>query len=157
MRGVVAFDTFFAKAQRRCLIEDCRGSAAVLTGRLYELAREKKMKVRVSRDPLTPEKIDGLFFPQSRTAFVVSRGEATDLPHRSVSMRRFVETSKMHGLRGDLNFAERMRRTMLEGGVEMLEEVRRIHFEVEKIYTGAMDFGAKERFTEAFCTSLFQK
>ena len=157
MRGVVAFDTFFAKAQRRCLIEDCRGSAAVLTGRLYELAREKKMKVRVSRDPLTPEKIDGLFFPQTRTAFVVSRGETTDLPHRSVSMRRFVETGKMHSLRGDFNFAERMRRTMLEGAVDMLEEVRRIHFEVEKIYTGAMDFGAKERFTESFCTSLFQK
>ena len=44
---------------------------------------------------------------------------------------------------------------MLKGALEQLEEVRKTHFSVENIYIRAMDFEAKERFTEAFCKSLF--
>ncbi len=156
MRGVVAFDTFFAMAEKRYLIEDCRGSAAILTDALYRIAEKKRLSARVSRDPILPEKIDGLYFPEAGLAFVVSRGGGSALPHRRVGMRRFVETGAMHGIRGKLNFSERMRRAMLEGAVEMLGEVREAHFKVEEIYIRAMDFGAKETFTKAFCELLFQ-
>ena len=155
MSGVVAFDTCFASAKKRYQVEDCRGSAAVFLEAIYELAKEKKLSVRVSRDPILSEKIDGLYFPKEKTAFAVARGEKIGVSHRRVSLRRFVKTEEMHDLRGDLNFAERMRRAMLEGAVEMLGKVRDAHFAVEEIYVRAMDFGAKENFTKAFCQKLF--
>ncbi len=157
MRGIVAFDTYAAMAEKRCVVEDCRGSAAILMETIYELAKEKQLAIRVSHDPLIPEKLDGIFLKDAKLAILVSGEGEIKGEHRRVSMRRFVETGAMHDVRGELNFAERMRRAMLEGAVEMLEEVRNIHFRVEDIYIKAMDFGAKETFTKAFCESLFGK
>ena len=124
---------------------------------LYRIAVKKKLAVRVSHDPIQTEKIDGLYLSEEKVAFVISRGEKIEFPCRNVSTRRFVETEKMHDIRGEVTFAERMRRAMLEGAVEMLGEVRNIHFEIEDIYIKAMDFKAKENFTEAFRKSLFGK
>ncbi|MBO4308795.1 MAG: hypothetical protein J5885_03095 [Clostridia bacterium] len=155
MCGAVTLDTFFAASEKRYCVEDCRGSAWALMGALYRIAAKKKLKIRVSYDPVLPEKIDGLFLSDAKICFAVSHGEKIPLPHRVLSTRRFVETGEMHDIRGELNFAERMRRAMLEGALEQLEEVRKIHFSVEDIYIRAMDFEAKERFTEAFCKSLF--
>lgn len=157
MSGVVAFDTYFALAEKRYLVEDCRGSAWAMMGELYRIAIKKKLAVRVSHDPIQTEKIDGLYLSEEKMAFVISRGEKIGFPCRSVSTRRFVETENMHDVRGEVNFAERMRRAMLEGALEQLEEVKTVHFAIEDIYIKTMDFEAKENFTKAFCKSLFGK
>ena len=157
MQGAVAFDTYFALAKTRWMVADCRGSADLLLRDLRDLAAEKQLKMRISFDPLLPEKSDGLFLPEVGAAFVVERGSGSELPHRRVEMRRFVETGTMRAVRGEVNFAERMRRAMLEGALNTLREVRRAHFAVEEIYIRAMDFGAKEQFTASFCHSVFGK
>lgn len=155
MRGRVTFDTYFAQAEKICLITDCRGSGPILLRELYRLAAEKRMEVRVSRDPLLPERIDALFFPACRTAFAVGGSEECLYPHRTVSMRRFVDTAGMRSVKGSVNYAERVRRAMLTGAVEELDRAADIHFRIEAIYESAMDFPAKEEFTKAFCLRLF--
>lgn len=155
MRGRVTFDTYFAQAEKICLLSDCRGSGAVLMRELYRLAAEKRMEVRVSRDPLLPERIDALFFPSCRTVFAVGGAEECLYPHRTVSMRRFVDTAGMRSVKGAVNYAERIRRAMLTGAVEELERAADIHFRIEEIYESAMDFPAKEEFTKVFCQRLF--
>ena len=54
-----------------------------------------------------------------------------------------------------MNYAERMRRAMLDGAIESMEQVREYHFLIEEIYVSAMDFAAKESFTKSFCERLF--
>ncbi len=156
MRGEVGFDTYFAKAKKIVLISDCHGSAAVLMEALGRLISQKKLAVRISHDPICSEKIDGLFLLKSGLSFAVCKEEECAYPHKTVSMRRFVTTSKMKPIRDELNYAKRVRRAMLDGAIESLEEVRNVHFLIENIYSSAMNFTAKETFTQIFCRELFQ-
>ena len=155
MRGAIGFDTYFAQASKIFLLEDCRGSAARMMEALYRRAAEKGLPVRVSRDPIIPEKLDGLFLRGCGYAFAVCPPEECSYPFRKISMRRFVDTGGMRSVRGMVNFAERMRRAMLTGAIDELDEARRIHFQIEQIYIDAMDFPAKEAFTRDFCKKLF--
>ena len=154
MRGEVGFDTYFAMAKHILRIEDCKGSAAYLMEALGEEAVRKGLKVRLSHDPILPDRLDGLFLCQSGVAFVVCPAEECSYPHRQVRMRRFVDVGGMKKIREDVNYAERVKRALLGGALDALEQVRRIHFEVEEIYATAMDFPAKEAFTKEFCASL---
>lgn len=155
MRGRVVFDTFFAQAEKICLIEDCHGSAYLLMREIYRQAAEKRLAVRVSRNPILPERTDALFFADSGVVFAVLPEETCRFPHRSVSMRRFVDTGGMRRVRESVNYAERVRRVMLTGAVEELERAANLHFRIEAIYERAMDFSAKEAYTAAFCRRLF--
>lgn len=155
MRGAVTLDTYYAAAKTAYYVEDCRGSAAVFLGALYEIAKRKNLPVRVSYDPLLPDRIDGLLLKSTGVAFLAFEGGKGE-KHRKISMRRFVETGEMHAGRKEINFAEQMRRSMLRGAVECLSRVSEAHFAIEEIYIRAMDFGAKETFTRSFCASLFK-
>lgn len=156
MRGRVIFDTYFAQAEHIILIEDCHGSAYVLMRELYRLASEKRLAVRVSRDPILPENTDALFFPMPGTVFAVLPEEACRYPHRTVSMRRFVDTGAMRRVRVPLGYAIRVRRVMLTGAVGELERAAELHFRIESVYERAMDFAAKEAYTAAFCRRILE-
>lgn len=155
MRGRVMFDTFLAQADRIVRIEDCHGCAYLLMREIYRLAAEKQLPVRVSRDPILPERTDALFLPDSGIAFAVLSAELCSYPHRTISVRRFVDTRAMRRVREPLGYAERVRRVMLDGAVAELERAAGLHFRIEAIYERAMDFGAKEAYTRDFCTQLF--
>ena len=155
MHGEVIFDTYFASAEKSVLLEDCYGSAEIFLAALGELAVKKKLQIRVSHDPVFPERLDGIFFTESRRAFVTVPRSLEAGAGRRVSLRRFVEVSSMKPIRGELLFTERMRKALREGALEALREVRTVHFQLEECYISAMDFQAKESFTKKFCDSLF--
>ena len=122
---------------------------------LREAAYHAKLSVLISRDPIEPDKIDGLFLTDSGIVFAVGTSRDCTYPHKRLDMRRFVSVSAMKPIREELNFTERMRRAMRDGAVEALAKVRDIHFRLEDIYVAAMDFEAKENFTRAFCMEHF--
>lgn len=155
MYGRISFDTYLSMADRILLVEDCRGSAQYLMQALGECAVTKNLSIRVSHDPICPDKLDGLFLCESGVAIVVLGHEACAYPHKRISMRRFVDTAQLHKIRIPLNYASRMRRAMLNGAIERLEEVRRLHFRIEEIYVSSMDFKKKEIYTKSFCNQLF--
>ncbi len=155
MGGVVRFDTFVSGAKQLYLIEDCKGSSEYLMGELYRLASEKQLCVQVSRDPVLPEVIDGLFCVDSGTSFVVWDGEPPEIPHHRISMRRFLKNAELRSVRETVNFDTRMLDALLDETMAQMQNVRQAHFELEKIYASAMDFSEKETFTKNFCIRLF--
>ena len=155
MRGVLGFDTYLAQAKKRYLIEDCKGCGELLLMELYRLASEKRLRVRVSRDPILPELIDGLFLVGSEIAFVLNSWEEIPYPYHRISTRRFVKISNMGAVRESVRFDVRMCQAMLDGVLEQMEEIRQAHFALEDVYSQAMDFERKEEFTKKFCNSLF--
>lgn len=157
MKGRVGFDTYFSQAKRILRIEDCRGAGQYLMAAFGSLAPEKHWRIRISHDPILPDRPDGIFLCDSGTALVLCPEEECLFPHKPIRMRRFVETARMHALREDLNHAERMKRAMLAGALTSLEEVKTVHFQLESLYMDAMDFSAKEAFTKDFCDMLFSK
>ena len=155
MSGRVRFDTYAARARQLYLIADCRGIGGYLLRELYRLAMEKRLRVRVSRDPILPDVIDGLFLTESGVAFVVGDEETCRYPHHLISMRRFLRVSEMQSIRKSVNFDRQLMDAMLGEALEQMQQVRRAHFELEQIYSEAMDFEAKENFTKKFCIRLF--
>ena len=155
MRGRVGFDTYLAESESLFLIKDCRGAAQYLMAELLRIASEKQTEIRVSRDPVLPHRVDGIFFRKEKLAFVIEGEDAIAYPHRKISTRRFVDTKGFVAVRGEYNYAHRLSDALLDGSVEALAEARRHHFALEEIYAEAMDFQAKEIFTKSFCSALF--
>ena len=155
MGGRIGFDTYFARAKRIYLVEDCRGCAQYFMRILYHMAERKRLRIRVSYDPVLPDRIDGIFLCESGIAIVVGKAEECAYPHKPVGTRRFVNISSMKKIKAPLVHAEQMCRAMLGGAVDALERVRAAHFRAEEIYGSAMDFEKKEAFTKKFCEELF--
>ena len=155
MRGEVGLDTYFYEAEEIYLVADCHGAAQYLMMELGKLATQKRLAVRVSHDPVEADKIDGLFFMQSGVAIVVCPDEECDYPHYCISMRRFVNTASMRSVRQELRSIDRISRALRAEALDALEKVRQVHFQLEDIYSTAMDFSAKEDFTKDFCQKLF--
>lgn len=155
MRGEVGFDTYFAQAERIVLIEDCHGSAQYLMHDLGQLALERRLRIRLSHDPISPDRLDAIHLCGSGVTFAVCSPELCEYPFKCVHMRRFVDVTGLRAVRGELLLAERMSRAMLDGAVESLAAVRDVHFRIEALYIDAMDFAAKENFTKIFCERLF--
>ena len=155
MRGEVGFDTYFAQASSIVLIEDCRGSAQYLMHDIGQIALERRLHIRLSHDPVCPDRIDAILLCGSGLCFAVASPTLCAYPFKCVHMRRFVNTAGLKAVRGELLFAERMSRAMLDGATEALRAVRELHFQLEALYIDAMDFAAKENFTKIFCQRLF--
>ena len=155
MRGEVIFDTYFANAEQCWLIQDCYGAGQVFLAAIGEAAVKHNWRIRVSHDPVYPDRLDGIFLEESRSAFVI-KPEKIEYPHaKTLSMRRFVKVCAMRPIRGRYRFANRLRQALREGALDALREVRELHFALEELYIGAMDFDAKENFTKNFCRRLF--
>lgn len=155
MQGRIGFDTYFAKAKRVLLIEDCHGVAAHLMSFLLELCAQRQLAIRISRDPIMPNRIDGLFLTEAGLAFAVFPKRLCSYPHRALMLRRFLDARGLRRARGQILYAERMMRALLDGALEEMERVKDIHFRIEEVYSDAMDFERKEEFTRSFCQRLF--
>ena len=155
MQGEVGFDTYFARASRIVLLEDCHGRAQYLLGEIGRLAVERRLRIRLSHDPVVPDRIDAILLCGSGLCIATIPTDLCTYPFKCVPMRRFVDTKEMKAVRGEARFAERMIRAMLDGANETMQTVRAVHFQIETLYGDAMDFDAKEKFTKSFCKELF--
>lgn len=162
MRGRVRLDTYLQKATRLCLIEDYHDSAYILTDLLAQGAAQAAQNRRISHHPILPDRVDALWLTSTNTAFVVCSQEQTaelseQLPHaRIISMRRMVLKDMFRAVREEARRVDRIRGTLLDEACIQMQKVADAHFALEQIYTSAMDFAAKERFTTEFCRKVFQ-
>ena len=156
MNGLIGLDSYCSQAKKLHVVPDCRGAAQYLMRDLYEVCREKGLRVLLSHDPILPDVIDGLFLRDSGDAFVVGKSEDCPYPHRKISVSRFVQTGIMREVRARINYTERLSVAMLGGAIDELEKVKHAHFLLEEIYSSTMDFEKKEAYTKAFCDRLFR-
>ncbi|MBQ7173285.1 MAG: hypothetical protein IJR88_04130 [Clostridia bacterium] len=156
MDGRVSLNSFFAKADVRYFVEDCHGISARFLAEVGKIAVERNQPIRVSYDPLVPGRIDGIYFSEAGIALQTA-GDPTLYPAKKIRLRRCVDVASMRGKRGQIRYAAQMKRALTGGALESLARVKEAHFAMEKIYSSAMDFPAKEAFTEAFLNKLFEK
>jgi hypothetical protein len=61
----------------------------------------------------------------------------------------------LRDVRGELRRAYALREELIACALQEMASASGFHFELERIYAEAMDFGAKETFTENFCRELW--
>lgn len=129
----------------------------------YRLARElmtisqaRRHRLWVSYDPLFPHRIDGLFYPDTGLCVLIGHADPPEgCLTRSLSLRRYTDPEALRRVRGELRQVGTLRDSLTDAATVCLSEVAVHHFELERIYSAAMDFKAKEQYTEAFCRELF--
>lgn len=159
MTGQTFFDTYIRMAEsaggEMIRIQDYYGVGYMLTAEIFALAEKKKCPMLISRNPIHTSKIDGIYFADPALCIVVA--EPTECPSncRTVSLRRYVDPVLLKEKRSMLRHALGLTETLTQGAVHSLEEAGEYHFELEKLYAAAMNFSAKEAYTQAFCLRAF--
>ena len=154
MRGLCSFDTYYENASVYYEVNDYYDSAHFLVSEIFEKMRSKNVDVNVSRNPIIPARIDALATVNEGLTFEISNGMNEDV--RAINMKRFVNPKKISDVRSEYRAAARIRDDALCLAMERFEMIKGYHFELEKIYGEAMDFDAKEKYTEEFCNKIFE-
>lgn len=153
MTGQAASERFALDARTLYTVRDSFMTAHLLLDCVIEQARRRGLAITVSRDPIDAERVDGVMLERDRVAIIVSDTNAAraSFPIEMASLNLVPTQDEIN----EATHAGRAYDSMLSGAIDALSVVREHHFEMEKIYAEAMDFGAKERFTEKFCRDNF--
>ena len=152
MMGRVSSDAF-----ERCAtvyaLHDHLLTADILLRAIIGEARRKKLKIAVSYDPIDARLVDGVMVDGGQiSAVAVKQTAPRSCEH--IYMRDMCACAD-EAVADEVHRAERCYEKMLLGAKAALSDVGNRHFELEQIYVLAMDFDAKQRFTEHFCARVF--
>lgn len=161
MTGDACLHTFEAQSAavdgQILILDDYYGLGAYLTTALVAVSRTRGLDLLVSYDPLCPHKVDGLFYPATGLSILVGHAEPPmGVDVRAISLRRYAEPDALRAVRGELRQARALAERLAEQARHSLATAATHHFELESIYSAAMDFSAKEAYTTRFCYDLFQ-
>lgn len=151
MGGRVRLDTYEAVGTWRVSVRDAFGMGHLFLKELLALCRRRGVSVRLSRDPLLPERIDALELTETGVTFSLLE---TEEDGQTVNMQRFLCARTLRETRGLRRESEDLGRRLLSLAAAELEQVRVHHFSLESIYGAAMDFNKKEAFEQAFLEEL---
>ncbi|MBQ7161465.1 MAG: hypothetical protein IJR90_07140 [Clostridia bacterium] len=153
MRGPASFNTFAEQADVLYLVAGKRGAASEFLRAVSLAAKEKGHPVLRAPDLLDPSKTAELFLPEERAAFVRDCGER--LPDRVINTDRFIDRGAAGERRKTISSLTRERDALIDIASGFLGEAAKLHFSLEEIYSGAMDFYAKERMTAELIRKIF--
>lgn len=152
MRGRVRFDTYERLAARVIRVADYASLGQLYLGEVLRVCKARGISVRYAPDPVFPDRTCAIELLGSGTALVLAQGgEDSD-----VSVRRFLDEERFRGVRKWVRATEKQKKALLALAESSFERVREFHFALEDIFGSAMDFSAKEAFTENFCRRLLE-
>ncbi len=156
MQGRVRYDTYERLASKLYIIDDCYDTGFLFLRLLLVLAERSNTPLRISYDPLSPERPDALFFRGDRKTFVInSDGEEVDFDTR-INMRRFVDVPALGKEKHEYRANKRLESALMSSALEALAKAGENHFALERIYVGCMDFDAKEEYCNTLLARIFK-
>jgi len=156
MNGEVRFHTFEHMAKHRVLVRNTAGCGYLFLRALRRVAAKQGLHLTVSYSPLDPELEDGLYIHESDTACIFEEhAEEIREGERIINMARFLDGDYLREHRAKLRFLHRSAAEIKKEAILCFSEIQNTHFALEKIYSAAMDFEAKEAFTTDLIAKIF--
>lgn len=150
MGGLTHISSFEKVAEKLYLVYDSYGLGWRFLSEIVDGAMEKRVRARISYDPLEPHKPDGVYFPDDGIALVLCDGEGVEGASR-VNMNRFIVGEALDRIKVEYRHNRRLRDALFSAALDALSEAGKYHFELEDIYKDCMDFEAESRFIDDFC------
>ena len=142
-RGVVwRFDTVDVLADRVYELQDSGGIGHHLMKMVQSAAAERGYDAVICLDPDRPDRIEHLFLPELRLAFVTSAPgmEYPGAPYRRLHLDALLDQNKRKQNKARCRFYRRMHSVLLEEGMEGLRAAKEAHDQLERAYNDAVDF-----------------
>lgn len=158
MAGKHTLHSFEAAARRMLILDESYGMGYRLTAAMLGVSAERGHEVLVSYHPVYPHKADGLFYPDTGLCVLVGDAAPPEgIPTRTLSLRRYTDPAAIRAVRGELRRTVALWDQLTDTALRHLASAAACHFELETLYAAAMDFRAKEAFTERFCEEVLGK
>ncbi|MBE6596128.1 MAG: hypothetical protein E7641_00515 [Ruminococcaceae bacterium] len=155
MKGRVKFDTLEKCAEKLYSVVDAYSTAHLFIAAVITEAKRKDIPVRISYDPIDPSRADGVFLIGYGIAFTVCEGdEAESCLGVRINMKRFIDRERLEPVKREYRANMRLYEALLTSACDAFSEAGEYHFELEKIYSSAMDYKAKESFQRSFTEKL---
>ena len=153
-QGVITLNSFAKFAKKRfCILDTCGVGGHFLSALLKETSKNG-LSSFVSYDPFSPSLPDAIYYPSSDTSFYI--GSETDFEEAYINTRRFINDVTLRPYKPKIRAISRLKKDALKEMFTDFASVKRLHSELESIYGRAMDFDAKESFSNKFIPSLFE-
>lgn len=150
--GEVEVSSLSQKATRRVGITELYGAGYAFMQALRQRLIKENAEFISSRDPLLPNRTDALLCGNVLYKVIPSSREEYDTTVNSV---RFIDTKKLRTVTDELKRAKKIASALTAEAIKHLSQAGETHSQIEKIYFDAMNFEAKEKFTEKFCSQFF--
>ena len=157
MKGAVHFDSLEREATTLYQIEESFGSASFYLAFLAEEAKRKQCNIRVSYDPICPDRLRALLFCDFGICFVARESGNVSEKGERVNMKRFLDMNAFSHVRHELRANRKLKEALLASATDALQEAGDYHFALEQIYVSCMDFDAEAKYLTAFCEHTLQK
>lgn len=158
MQGVVHLGTYESAAERLVVLQPFYGMELRVMQAIYEEAHRRGCRLWRAPHVLLPDKTAALYFPDTRLCMTVYPVQAAPGQEvHTIDLRRLCAPDALRGVRGEARLAGRLADSAVDAAAESFARAGEYHFELESLYTSAMDFAAKERFTATFCDAILQK
>ncbi len=156
--GCQKLDTFINNSTQVYVIEDFSFSANFYLQKLYDKALAKRQQMTYSRSCQFPDLIDALYFPEQKLTFVIGQRdyekELCDKQYHYINMARFIDKEKTKEHKQKMKFGKRCADMLRSGAIEAFSDAQKTHFELEKMYTAALDFSKFEESVKSFVQEL---
>ncbi len=150
-KGNIYFESFSEIADKTYLVSDFRGICHVWFAKLYEVAKKKRAKIKVSFSPEDPDVIDGIFLDDSKCAFT----RYASVYDKNINCARFAEKEHFPSRRH--SFEEKSRAALLCESYDALAQAGKYHDLIEAEYFPCTDFSITEEITEKLCRDIFRQ
>lgn len=158
-RGVYRLPTFLRKAARVYLVDAAGGAGYLFMNEIERSARENGLSAVVSRDPVSADYAESVFFDKDGVLFTVKRsgdGESDGEKIKTLNIRRFVGPDGERAARPYLRLLKKLYDASVFAAVGALGEAAAAHSALEKIYVASTDFSVVDGIYEKVKCEIFE-
>ena len=150
--NLTLWDTADALADTVCTLDNTYSLAPVFLETVLDAARKKGLSRIICPDPMSPNRIAHLIFPEASLAFLSVTPEAPypKTPFRHIRLDAMLPRKLIQQERASFRKAAKLRTALLCEAADALGSANRLHDALEELYRPHVNFDALERFTNAY-------
>lgn len=149
MNGYITLAPYLNEAAEVYNIHDSYNISHFIFDAIYSHLKGSEMIL--SYDPLNTRKINMIYLPKDRILFCKN----TTNEAKQINAERFVDKDQYKRNRLLIKNAVKGKAQGLREGLLLLEDIKRVHFELEDIYKDAMNFNEKEKYQNQLLKEIF--
>lgn len=149
-KGIVErIDSVQNLCPRVYFLHDSFSLAAPMLRGIYEAARAREYGVILCPDPEHMDRLHHLLIPELGLGFVTvgQDGEYGVTPYRRIHVNEMVSSDHMRKWKGRLKLLGKMKRTLLQEGIQALSEAKAAHDALEALYHPNIDTVGLDEYT----------
>ncbi|MHC1694497.1 MAG: hypothetical protein AB9835_04320 [Eubacteriales bacterium] len=138
-------------------LRDKYNSSYIYMDILARCVKESGMSAILCPNPLVCESYDAIYLSDYKICFIACGEEEDEECHNKIiNMERFIDDDYVKANKQKLRFAVKCREALMDGAYESLKGAYTKHSELEKLYTGSMDFAGINKLTEQLLSHIFE-